>query len=114
MTTFRPGDVVLVHFPFTDLSSTNKRPALVLSPAAYAAKHGDVVVLALTSQPQPDSSLLLRNWRNAGLPMPTWLKPVIGTLSSRLVVRRLGRLAMPDQQRVRPALIQAIADRFLR
>jgi len=68
MTTCDPGDIILVHFPFTDLTSTQKRPALIVSPAAYAARHGDVVVLALTSQNQNDPALALAQWRAAGLP----------------------------------------------
>src|SRR5947209_2264626 len=71
MTRYDPGDVVLVRFPFTDLSSSKKRPALVLNPSKFTANHGDVVVLALTSQPQGDKSLQLRHWQKAGLPKPT-------------------------------------------
>ncbi|HEX4123368.1 MAG TPA: type II toxin-antitoxin system PemK/MazF family toxin [Tepidisphaeraceae bacterium] len=79
MTTCDPGAIVLVHFPFTNLSSTKRRPALVVSSATFAARYGDVVVLALTSQNQNDPSL---HWRAAGLPKPTWVKPLIGTLSA--------------------------------
>lgn len=35
MTTCEPGAVVLVRFPFTDLSTTKKRPALIVSPVTF-------------------------------------------------------------------------------
>lgn len=113
MTRYKPGDIVLVHFPFTDLSSSKKRPALVLSPSRFTARQGDVVVLAMTSQPQSDNKLRLSHWRSAGLPKPTWLKPVIGTLAVTLIHRRLGRLHAADRPRVRLAVRQAIAAPFL-
>ena len=59
----KPGDIVLVRFPFTDLSAAKQRPALVISPDAYAVRHGDVVVLALTSRPQPDDATAIDCWR---------------------------------------------------
>ena len=36
MTICDPGAIVLIHFPFTDLSSPKRRPALIVSPASYA------------------------------------------------------------------------------
>ena len=50
-TRYRRGDIVLVPFPFTDLSSTKKRPALVVSPDRFNAHAQDVVLVAITSQP---------------------------------------------------------------
>jgi mRNA-degrading endonuclease toxin of MazEF toxin-antitoxin module len=52
MTRCKAGDVILVEFPFTDLSATKRRPALVLSTPAFTKRHGDVVVMAMTRQPQ--------------------------------------------------------------
>ena len=43
-----PGTVVLVPFPFTDLSGSKQRPAVVVSPEGFRAE--DVVVCAVTSQ----------------------------------------------------------------
>jgi mRNA interferase MazF len=50
-THYRRGDIVLVPFPFTDLSSTKKRPALVVSPDRFNEHAHDVVLVAVTSQP---------------------------------------------------------------
>lgn len=44
------GNVVLVGFPFTNLQATKKRPAVVVSSAAYSAIRQDVIVLAITSR----------------------------------------------------------------
>lgn len=107
------GDVVLVRFPFTDLASTKQRPALVVSPVPFSAAHGDVVVLALTSQDQHDTQLSLDLWEESGLLKPTWIKPVIGTLSEELVVRRLGHISKPDGPKVIHAMKLLIASRFL-
>lgn len=71
MIRYEAGDVVLVRFPFTDLSSAKKRPALVLCTSKFTAWQDDVVLLALTSQTQKDSGLRLSHWKAAGLPKPT-------------------------------------------
>jgi mRNA interferase MazF len=42
-------DIVLIKFPFSDLSGAKVRPALVISNKGYNIKSLDTVVLALTS-----------------------------------------------------------------
>jgi mRNA interferase MazF len=49
-TGYRQGDIVLVSFPFTDLTSTKGRPAVVVSPNNFNARNEDVVLVAVTSQ----------------------------------------------------------------
>lgn len=109
-----PGDVVLVRFPFTDLASSKKRPALVVSPAEYRARHSDVVILALTGQQQPNGELRLRNWQQAGLLKPTWLKPLIATVAGDVVERHLGILAEEDRLCAVKAVEHLIAPLFLK
>jgi mRNA interferase MazF len=49
-TSYKRGDIILVAFPFTDLTSTKQRPALVVSSDALNATSGDVLVAAISSQ----------------------------------------------------------------
>lgn len=44
------GDVILVPFPFTDQMDTKKRPAVVVSSAAYHRARIDLIVMPTTSQ----------------------------------------------------------------
>jgi mRNA interferase MazF len=46
MARFVSGDIVVVPFPFTDLSSAKVRPALVLA----ALSRGDIILCQITSQ----------------------------------------------------------------
>lgn len=88
------GSIVLVHFPFTDLSSTKLRPALVL----YEG-HLDVTIAPMTTQrPDPPlpSDLLIRkgttSFRTAGLKEESWLLiDKIATLEKMFVEGILGR-----------------------
>ena len=50
MTPCKLGDVVLLPFPFTDLTTTKQRPAVVISGKTFNTTHPDVIVAAITSQ----------------------------------------------------------------
>ena len=52
MTSFKQGNVLLVPFPFTDQTSTKKRPAVIVSSSTYNRERPDIVLVAVTSQMQ--------------------------------------------------------------
>jgi mRNA interferase MazF len=112
MTIYDPGDIILVRFPFTDLTSSKQRPAIVLCSKQYQQAHGDIVCLALTSHRQYNQ-LLLKHWKTSGLPKQTWCKSVIGTLSLSVVLRRIGGIHSADYAVVRIAVQNLIGSAFL-
>jgi mRNA-degrading endonuclease toxin of MazEF toxin-antitoxin module len=95
-TSFRQGDVVLVPFPFTDLSAIKQRPALVLSPERFNNVRTDLVVAAITSQiPEPvgEDEILLSDadLRTAGLPKASIVRlGKIFTIHQGLIRKKLG------------------------
>ena len=107
MTVSRFGDVVLVPFPFTNQSEQKKRPAVVVSSAAYHRERSDLILMAVTSQAHLTAAIgeaSIEGWREAGLLKPSVLKPILFTLDRSLVLRKLGYLRQQDLESVRKSL----------
>jgi len=70
---FQRGDVVLVPFPFSDLSTTKVRPAVVVSGSLYHATEPDLILAAITSKITAMTGPLdyvLNDWQAANLRYP--------------------------------------------
>ena len=110
MTTYNSGDVVLVGFPFTNLQTIKKRPAVIISHSSYQQHRPDVILMAITSQirhPLATDEALIHDWQTAGLAKPSVLKPLIATIEQTNIIRRMGKLSSKDQFNLKQ-LIQII------
>ncbi len=61
MSIYRQRDIVLVPFPFSDLSGQKVRPVLILSNDAYNQRSADVVVCGLTTNLRPTPYSIIVN-----------------------------------------------------
>ena len=98
-TRYRRGDIVLVSFPFTDLSSSKRRPALVVSPDSFNHAMQDVVLAAITSQGVEDSALTIEpsDCIDGILPKTSIVKPAkLFTIHTTLVLKKICTLG-PDK-----------------
>lgn len=97
-TSFDAGDIVLVAFPFTDLSSKKQRPAVVVSPSRFNEVGEDIVLAAMTSRiPRslpPGTVLVSRaDLAEGSLPKDSVVKLTkLFTMHEALVRKRIGRL----------------------
>ncbi|KPQ28507.1 MAG: Growth inhibitor [Marinobacter excellens HL-55] len=106
-TNFEFGDVVLVGFPFTNLKTTKKRPAVVISSSAYQAYRPDLVIMAITSRirdPLSYGEALIEGWEQAGLLKPSVMKPLIATVEQSIILKRMGFLNTNDQVQLKSVL----------
>jgi mRNA interferase MazF len=100
-----------VPFPFTDQTGIKKRPAVIVSSAAYNAARRDVIIMAVTSQSRPAGAIgeiQVKDWKGAGLIKPSIIKPVITTIEQRLVIRRLGQLRKDEQETLRKSISKIV------
>ena len=106
MVTFKPFDVVVVPFPFTDSAKTKRRPALVLSgKTPFGGKSGHTVMAMITSAKNSVWPLdtNIENLESAGLTSPSVIRMKLFTLDNRFVIRQAGHLAKPDIQKFKDA-----------
>ncbi len=108
-TSYRRGDVVLVPFPFTDLSSTKTRPAVVVNVSGFERSTGDFIAALVTSTPQATPfDCALQDWQQARLLSPSWVRAKLVTPSPSLVRYRPGRLSRRDLAEVEARLRRAL------
>ena len=99
MINYKFGEVVLVPFPFTDLTTTKNRPAIVVSSDWYNAEKKDVILSAITSQitspiPRDEYPLTPIDLQLSGLLKTSTIKiGKIVTIDKRLIRQRLGKIS---------------------
>jgi mRNA interferase MazF len=92
MAKFIKGDVVIVPFPFSDLTASKRRPALVIS----ALAGDDIILCQITSQAIKDQHAISINdgdFDEGSLRQPSNARPNrLFTADSRIVLYRIGKL----------------------
>jgi mRNA interferase MazF len=104
--TFKPFEVIVVPFPFTDSTAAKRRPALVLSTQAFNDRAAHLVLAMITSRENRGWPLdvEIRDLQAAGLSHASIVRMKFFTLDERFVLRKAGVLAGPDRAEVQRAL----------
>jgi mRNA interferase MazF len=89
------GDIVLIPFPYTDLSGNKLRPALIVAETAL-----DVTVSFITTQLQwqEPTDILLQPLSTNGIKKSSLVRlSKIATIDRKLVVGKMGVISNPQQ-----------------
>ena len=97
-------DIVLVPFPFSDLSLNKKRPCMVLSSISPKGLNSHSVVSMITSNMMGldfPYDYEIEDYLKAGLPKPSVLRlSKIVTIDNQIILSKLGKLQEADMEKV--------------
>jgi mRNA interferase MazF len=107
---FARGDIVVIPFPFTDLTGNKKRPALVLSDLPG----DDIIVCQITSKKSRVDSFALileaNDFSSGSLPVDSFVRPnKIFTADKNIILSTAGHLTEEKIREVLNAVITIIS-----
>ena len=103
MPSFSKNDVVLVRYPFSDLTGTKVRPAVVVN-EPHPSEDSLIVPLTSKTDRLGAGEFVLVDWRAAGLHIPSAIKRGLYTIHDSLILKTVGRLSPRDSAQVERSL----------
>jgi mRNA interferase MazF len=104
------GSVILVPFPFSDLSKSKLRPAVVLA----GIRHNDWILCQVTSNPYSDSKAVTigdDSFEQGSLQKISYARPgKLFTANQRLIAVEVGLLKKEALEKVIEAVIEILRD----
>ena len=108
MGTFTAGQVVIVRFPFSDLTASKLRPAVILAEAG----RGDWILCQITSQPYGDPGAIrldTTDFERGALRLTSYARPSkLFTAHASLVAGQVADLRPGKFSSVRDAVVRLI------
>ncbi len=106
----RKGDVVVLPFPFSDLSISKKRPALIVA----NLKGDDVILCQITSQHRKDNysvTLHDKDFKKGKLNQKSRIRPNrLFTAEKSIILYKIGKLKQEKINQVQEHLIRIIRE----
>ena len=102
---FVKGDIVVAPFPFSDLSASKRRPAMVLG----VPSGDDILLCQITSQASRDTTaipLSSGDFAAGGLPRPSYIRPDrLFTADSHIIAYVAGHVSAHKRDEVIEAVV---------
>jgi PemK-like protein. len=111
MEEFVKGDVVVVPFPFSNLASIKRRPALVIA----SLQNSDIILCQITSQDKGDEFAVVvskSDFDNGGLEKTSYVRPDrIFTAEKSIILYKAGSISNSKSKEVRDIIVDLLDNR---
>jgi mRNA interferase MazF len=108
MATFIKGDVVVVPFPFSDLTNAKRRPALVIANLTG----NDVILCQITSKNLSDSysiTITENDFSSGSLNQTSNIRPnKLFTADAKIIIYKIGQLKSGKMQEITKKIISIL------
>ena len=87
---YKQNEIVLIPFPYTDLTGTKQRPALIISNQLINSGVDRLCCLITSKESANGIEIKNSNMNEGKLPFKSWIKPHrIFTVNSKIIKRKL-------------------------
>jgi mRNA interferase MazF len=97
------NEVILVKYPFSDLSTTKVRPAIIVN-SPHSSQDYFIVPLSSRTQNLLSGEFILKYWQSAGLNVESSIKRGIFTIKETLIIKKIGILSSEDSYNLEQSL----------
>lgn len=103
-------DIVLVPFPFTDKSTSKKRPALILNNKDYQIKTNHLILAMITSAKNSlwANDFEIKELDSTGLKTNCVVRYKIFSLDERIILKKIGTISENEQKQIKENLLKLI------
>ena len=104
---YEQRDIVLIPFPYSDLSGAKQRPALILS-NEFLNKTQDMICCLITSNPTLEGIELKSSFfENGKLKFKSWVKPQrLFTINNKIINKKLCKINQETHHKIIKNLIE--------
>jgi len=104
------GDIVVLPFPFSDLSASKRRPAIV----AAMGEYGDVILCQITSKPKKGAEAIElkdKDFQEGKLKIMSYIRPrKIFTADLGLILYRAGKIKKEKIGEIEDAICKIVKE----
>jgi mRNA interferase MazF len=98
---YEQGEVVLIPFPYSDLSAMKQRPALVVSNSKLNKTEDRICCLVTSNEPADGLLIKKEDFESGNLPFKSWVKPQrVFTVHEKIIRKKLCKMKRGLQGRV--------------